>query len=148
MASLALPQNDQGQGAEADPDDHRKDDAQLFNEGHVLGMVGPHRLKGAPETVPDMKGDDDHGEEVKYQISLVGEDFNGNLKDGPAGLIHQMVGEIAQVDPDEAQDQQAGIGHGLRAESAAAAALIHGVPDRPGAAILEEQDEPQTHMND
>ena len=74
------------------------------------------------------------------RIAFVGEDVDGNLKDVPGGLIDDMVGKGGQVHPDEAQDQQAGIGHGLRAEGAAAAALVHRVLDRPGAAVLEEQE--------
>ena len=57
-------QNDERQRTEADRHDHGEDQAQLLDKGHVLGMVGPHRLKGAPETVPDMDGDDEHADEI------------------------------------------------------------------------------------
>ena len=54
----------------------------------------------------------------------MGEDVGGNLKDVPGGLIHDMVGKGRQVHPDEAQDQQAGIGHDLGAEGAAVPPLL------------------------
>ena len=126
--SLSHRQDDQRQRTKADADDHREDNTELLDEGHVLGMVGPHRLKGAPETMPDMQGDDDHGDQIDGQINLVGEDRGGNLKDVPGGLVDDMVGKGGQVHAQEGQDQQAGIGHGLGAEGAAAATLVHRVP--------------------
>ena len=67
MTSLFQRQNDERQRAEAERHDHGKDNAQLLNKGHVLGMIGSHRLKGAPEAVPDMKGDDEHAEQINCQ---------------------------------------------------------------------------------
>ncbi len=120
-ASLSHRQDDEGQRKKADPDDHCEDNAQLVDKGRVFRMVGSHRLQSAPQAVPDMKGDHDHAEQINGQVDFLGEDLDGNLKDVPGGLVDDVVGKGGQVHPDEAQDQEAGIGHGLRTEGAAAA---------------------------
>ncbi len=117
-----------------DTDDQAERHADLFNQGHVFGMIGSHRLEGTPETVADMHRCDDHRDDIKDNIDGIikcpGYDFINSC----SGFINKM--KIYKVKNYECQKNNTRIGHGSGAEASSPGTFVYRISLRPCLQVL------------
>ena len=74
----------------SDTDDQAERHTDLSDQGHVFGMIGAHRLEGAPESVADMHGCDDHRDDINDDIDGIIKGPGYDLINCCSGFINKM----------------------------------------------------------